>query len=163
MQREKFADASDAVHLERRARPVVTTYVDVVIEAAGGVVWRTSLMSRQEVLVIHRPHHDDWSLPKGKRERRESALECALREVREETGLRCVAGAELPEVRYQDRRGRQRLVRYWAMQVVRGDFRANNEVDAIRWVEIDQAGGLLTYAHDLVVVRGLDEVLAHVA
>ena len=134
-----------------------------MIEAAGGVVWRVSDRSPQEVLLVHRPHHDDWSLPKGKRERRESALECALREVREETGLRCVAGAELPEARYRDRRGRQRRVRYWAMQIVRGEFRANDEVDEVRWVAVDQVGELLTYAHDLLVVRGLDRVHAHVA
>jgi 8-oxo-dGTP pyrophosphatase MutT (NUDIX family) len=134
-----------------------------VIEGAGGVVWRTIEASDPEVLLVHRPRHDDWSLPKGKRERRETALECALREVREETGLRCVAGAELPEARYIDRRGRGRRVRYWAMQVVRGEFRPNDEVDAVRWVAADRAGDLLTYAHDLVVVRGLHAVVAHVA
>jgi 8-oxo-dGTP pyrophosphatase MutT (NUDIX family) len=134
-----------------------------VIEAAGGVVWRVSARRQHEVLVIHRPHRDDWSLPKGKRRRRESALDCALREVREETGLRCVAGDELPDVRYVDRRGRDRRVRYWAMQGVRGEFRPNDEVDDVRWVHLDRVGELLTYAHDLVVVSGLRRVSANVA
>ena len=134
-----------------------------MIEAAGGVVWRTTRRHQHEVLVIHRPHRQDWSLPKGKRHRRETALECALREVREETGLRCTAEEELPEVRYTDRQGRARRVRYWAMQAVRGEFRPNDEVDDVRWTPLGLVGELLTYQHDLVVVSGLRLIRADVA
>ncbi|MGD9701809.1 MAG: NUDIX hydrolase [Acidimicrobiia bacterium] len=132
-----------------------------MIEAAGGVVWR--MTRRHEVLVVHRPHRQDWSLPKGKRRRRESALECALREVHEETGLRCAAGDELAEVRYTDRRGRGRRVRYWAMQAVHGQFCPNDEVDEVRWVPLGRVGELLTHEHDLVVVSGLHLVRREVA
>lgn len=125
-----------------------------MIEAAGGVVWRQAGWCQHEVLVVHRPRRQDWSLPKGKPRRRETALECALREVREETGFRCLAEDELPEVRYTDRRGRARRVRYWAMQAVRGEFRPNGEVDAVRWALLDQVGELLTSEHDLAVVAG---------
>ena len=38
---------------------------------------------------MHRPKYDDWSFPKGKCDRGESDESCALREVEEETGLRC--------------------------------------------------------------------------
>lgn len=137
--------------------------VEVVIESAGGVVWRTSGRHRHEVLVVHRPARQDWSLPKGRRRRRESALECALREVREETGLRCSAEEELPEVRYTDRHGRSRRVRYWMMQVVRGEFRPNDEVDEIRWAPLGRVGDLLTYDHELVLVTGIRLVHADVA
>ena len=37
-----------------------------VIEAAGGVVWRDGDRGQPEVVVVHRPKYDDWSLPKGK-------------------------------------------------------------------------------------------------
>jgi 8-oxo-dGTP diphosphatase len=131
-----------------------------VIESAGGVVWRSADRHHHEVLVVHRAHRQDWSLPKGRRERRESALECALREVREETGLRCTAGDELSEVRYTDRQGRARRVRFWAMRSVRGEFRPNDEVDEIRWVSLALVGELLTYERDLVVVSGLRLVRA---
>ena len=50
--------------------------------------------------MVHRPRYDDWSLPKGKLDPGESFEEAALREVEEETGLRCGSGAtwasELP-------------------------------------------------------------------
>jgi 8-oxo-dGTP pyrophosphatase MutT (NUDIX family) len=134
-----------------------------MIEAAGGVVWRTTRKRQVEVLVIHRPRHGDWSLPKGKLRRRESALDCALREVREETGLRCTVGDELPEAVYQDRKGRTKRVRYWAMQELAGEFRRNDEVDELRWVRIDRASDMLTYDHDLVVVAGLRLVEVAVA
>ena len=91
--------------------------LDVVVEAAGGVVWRECRSQVVEVLLIHRPHRQDWSLPKGKRRPRESALECALREVREETGLRCTTGHELPEsVVPLYLKGRPSGTRYWSMQ-----------------------------------------------
>lgn len=134
-----------------------------MIEAAGGVVWRTTRKHQLEILVIHRPRYRDWSLPKGKLHRRESALDCALREVREETGLRCAVGDELPEALYEDRKGRAKRVRYWAMQELAGQFHRNREVDKLRWARLDRAAEMLTYDHDLVVVGGLEVVVAAVA
>ncbi|HEV2770779.1 MAG TPA: NUDIX domain-containing protein, partial [Solirubrobacteraceae bacterium] len=55
--------------------------------AAGGVVVRDGRLA-----VVHRPRYDDWSLPKGKLDAGESWEGCALREVEEETGLRCTLG-----------------------------------------------------------------------
>jgi 8-oxo-dGTP diphosphatase len=133
-----------------------------VIEAAGGLVWRTTPASSIEILVIHRPARDDWSLPKGKREGRETAVRCALREVHEETGLRCDVGPELPTARYRDRKGRAKQVRYWAMQRRSGSFRRNREVDEVRWVPIDQVDGLLA-GHELAAIAGFMELRSSVA
>ncbi|MGZ4764052.1 MAG: NUDIX hydrolase [Ilumatobacteraceae bacterium] len=134
-----------------------------MIEAAGGVVWRTTRKGQLEIVIVHRPRQRDWSLPKGKVRRRESALDCALREVREETGLRCSVGDELPEASYEDRQGRPKRVRYWARQELAGQFRRNREVDEIRWVRFERAGEALTYERDLVVVAGLQVVFSEVA
>jgi 8-oxo-dGTP pyrophosphatase MutT (NUDIX family) len=54
----------------------------IVITAAGGLVKNDS----GEILLIFR--RGKWDLPKGKLDENESIAECALREVREETGLR---------------------------------------------------------------------------
>ena len=134
-----------------------------MIEAAGGAVWRVTSSGTLKVLLVHRPRYDDWSLPKGKAKRGEAALECALREVREETGMRCEAVAELPQTRYVDRKGREKRVRYWAMTTVSGRFRPNREVDEVRWVTTAEAGGVLTYPHDVVVVRALEARLSGIA
>ena len=52
------------------------------VDAGGGLVEN----ERKEVLMIFR--RGKWDMPKGKRDPGESIEECALREVREETGLR---------------------------------------------------------------------------
>ncbi len=132
-----------------------------MIEAAGGVVWRTSNSCDVEVLLVHRPRQDDWSLPKGKRRPSESMVECALREVHEETGLICKIGAVLPPAFYRDRKGRAKRVRYWAMQEQSGEFTPNDEVDSVSWLRLELAAEVLTYDRDLVVVTGL--YVAHAA
>ncbi len=120
------------------------------VEAAGGILERDG-----RIAVVHRPRYDDWSLPKGKLDRGESFEQAALREVEEETGYVCDLGAELEPVRYQDNRGRPKLVRYWRMVVVGGEFAANDEVDELRWVPPDRARRLLSYAHDRALVQSL--------
>lgn len=52
-----------------------------VMTAAGGMV----VNEQEQYLFIHRRGH--WDLPKGKLDEGETIEECALREIREETGL----------------------------------------------------------------------------
>lgn len=119
--------------------------------AAGGVVGRAR--PSKQLLVVHRPKYDDWTLPKGKRDPGETDEDCAVREVEEETGLRCTLGAELPRVRYIDKRGRLKEVRYWAMTAVSGRLQKGTaEVDEVRWLRVHDAQDLLTYVHDREIV-----------
>lgn len=115
------------------------------------------------MLVIHRPHRKDWSLPKGKREPGETLVECAHREVHEETGYHCRLEQELPSTEYLDRKGRRKRVRYWVMHPVAGMFTPNAEVDKARWLSLDQACDLLTHDRDVPVVEALTEALTAVA
>jgi 8-oxo-dGTP diphosphatase len=120
------------------------------VEAAGGILERDG-----RIAVVHRPRYDDWSLPKGKLDRGESFEQAALREVEEETGFVCDLREELEPVRYRDNRGRPKLVRYWRMVIVGGEFAPNDEVDELRWVPPDRARRLLSYAHDRALVQSL--------
>ena len=126
------------------------------IWAAGGVVWRSAPegedISNLEVLVIHRPRYDDWTLPKGKAEPGDADLMAtARREVWEETGLRCRLGADLGEVGYVAK-GRPKVVHYWSMQADEGSFAANDEVDEAEWMTPEAARERLVYRHDVEVV-----------
>jgi 8-oxo-dGTP diphosphatase len=122
--------------------------VDGIIEAAGGVVTRPGPRGT-EVLAVHRPKYDDWSLPKGKLEPGETHAAAACREVAEETAWECDLGEELPAVRYQDRRGRPKHVRYWRMTPrAEGKFTPNAEVDEVRWLSLPEAATLLSYDAD---------------
>jgi len=127
------------------------------VRAGGGVVWRRGDDGRPRVVVVHRPKYDDWSLPKGKAHPGEDEADAAVREVEEETGLRCRLGPELPSSSYQDRFGRDKTVRYWAMTPVdeASTFVPNAEVDEVRWLTVDDAAALLSYDRDREILRAL--------
>jgi 8-oxo-dGTP pyrophosphatase MutT (NUDIX family) len=123
------------------------------VQAAGGVVFRPGRDDGVEVLLVHRPRYDDWTLPKGKLEPGETHEQAAVREVAEETGLRCELGPELPSTSYHDRKGRRKTVRYWAMRPLDGGFRPDGEVDEVRWLTVEAAKELLSHSHDHEVLQ----------
>jgi len=129
--------------------------------AAGGVVWRERHGARQ-VLLVHRPRYDDWSLPKGKLTQHEHVLLAARREIEEETGVQVVLGAPLGVQRYPIRKNgatAEKLVHYWSAAAVSGsDFEPNDEVDKIDWLPVDKARSRLSYPRDVDIVDALDKV-----
>jgi 8-oxo-dGTP diphosphatase len=119
-----------------------------VILAAGCVLWRPARSGRViEIALVHRPKYDDWSHPKGKLKRGETAEACAVREVREETGQSCALGPRLPAVRYLAN-GRQKEVTYWSARALGGTFTPTAEVDRVDWLTPAQARDRLTQPRD---------------
>jgi len=126
-----------------------------VVRAAGGVVWRRARRQGDvEIAIVHRPKQNDWSLPKGKLEGGESHQDAALREVWEETGLRCDLGPKLIETRYVTPTGEPKRVRWWAMTVRSDDgFTPGREIDGLRWVLLAEIAEELDYDADRDVVH----------
>ncbi len=118
---------------------------DVV--ASGAVVTRRG----GEVLLVHRPRYDDWSFPKGKRDRGEHIVVTAVREVAEETGLRVRLGPRLDSQRYLTGK-RMKTVHYWMGRAVGSDdissYAVNDEIDEVTWLPWAEASARLTYPHD---------------
>jgi 8-oxo-(d)GTP phosphatase len=116
------------------------------IVAAGAVVSR-----KGEVLLVHRPRHDDWSFPKGKLDPGEHVTAAAVREVAEETGLDIRLGPPLASQSYPVA-GVPKVVHYWLGRAVGGDdvdgYVRDDEVDAVRWVPAVEAARRLTYERD---------------
>lgn len=132
--------------MSRRERPAV--------RAAGGLVVRARTDGALEAVLVHRPRYDDWSLPKGKSHRKERDEDTALREVEEETGLRCRLGRELVTVEYETPKGEQKTVRWWEMSVDHDPgFTPNDEVDEIRWVPLPDIADVVTMSSDAAVVH----------
>ena len=127
-----------------------------VIEAAGGVLWRSATGGAQiEVALVHRPKYDDWSIPKGKLAAGEHPVLGAIREVEEETGHKAEPGRPLGEIRYA-KDGLPKRVRYWAMRVVSGDFEPNDEVDQLMWLPPREASKHLLPDRDRGVLQDVD-------
>jgi 8-oxo-dGTP pyrophosphatase MutT (NUDIX family)/phosphohistidine phosphatase SixA len=125
-----------------------TASTDADVLAAGVVAWRPAQhVGSAEVVLVHRPRYDDWSLPKGKLDEGEMLAEAAVRETCEETGYRVRLGARLGETRYRVPEGKK-VVRYWAAQVCGGEFAPNDEVDELRWLSPADAGELMSYDWD---------------
>ncbi|MEM7274522.1 MAG: NUDIX hydrolase [Actinomycetota bacterium] len=119
------------------------------IRAAGCLVYRARAVDEDtvegwEVLVIHRPRHDDWDLPKGKLEAGEDELTAAVRETEEETGYTGEIGPELPTAHYQVG-DRPKSVHWWLLHQTGGSFVANEEVDRVEWLTPAEAAERLSY------------------
>jgi 8-oxo-dGTP diphosphatase len=124
-----------------------------VIQAAGAVLWRYSPTKKIEIALVHRPRYDDWSLPKGKVEEKESHIACAFREVLEETGYTPVFGPEIGKATYKVPEGKK-VVRYWSAQAM-GEAEGGidkNEIDEILWLEVKDARKKLTLDDDRAIV-----------
>lgn len=133
----------------------MTNVINGRVKAAGGVVWRPGAEpgDGHQVALIHRPRYDDWSFPKGKSDPDEHPVLTALREIEEETGLRCELGRRLPGTEYEVL-GREKRVRYWAARVAEATaFTPNDEVDALEWVEAGAAARRLTSPLDVAVLE----------
>lgn len=103
------------------------------IAAAIIVVGHRVLMVRRRV----KEGELSWQFPAGAIEAGESAEEAAVRETAEETGLTVSAVKLLGERLHPQT---QRMISYTACELIEGEAHvaAENEVDAVAWVTLDE-------------------------
>ncbi|MDT8307465.1 MAG: NUDIX hydrolase [Anaerolineae bacterium] len=145
----------------------ITTQTQV---SAGGVVFRAQGTAIEiAVIGVEAKGEERWQLPKGIVGANEEPEETALREVREETGLRAetVAPLETIEYWYVGRRGDRRIryhkfVHFYLMRYLSGDVADHDhEVTEARWVDIDEAARMLTFKSEREVVLQSAGLLGH--
>ncbi len=124
--------------------------------SAGGVVLRGD-----DVLVIVPTRraadgHAVLALPKGHVDPGETAVQAAVRVVREEGGVDAEVVAELGDVRYVYMRSGRRVrkvVTYFALRYAGGDVADHDEeVEEARWLPVDEAARTLSYQGDREMV-----------
>jgi len=109
-----------------------------VVPASGGLVWRAANRGR-ELIVIRRGRQKDWTLPKGKVHSGESWRQCAIREVREETGFDVEVESHAGWVCY-DTGEITKVVRFWNMRPLgESHFESSEEVVSVHWLTPEEA------------------------
>jgi 8-oxo-dGTP pyrophosphatase MutT (NUDIX family) len=111
-----------------------------------------------QVVLVRPTGRDTWVLPKGHLEPGETPLEAAIREVREETGVRVALVQPLGEVSYafsqREREGRKptmifKRVHFYLMKYQSGALADHDdEIAEARWVDLDEAPHLLAYQNE---------------
>ena len=122
------------------------------IFAAGAVCWREDGKDLV-VAIIHRGRYHDWTFPKGKVDSGETLAEAAVREIKEETGLKIKLGVPLSTVSYPLDKSKTKVVHYWAAKVsdkamAKSKFKPDEEVSEVVWLKAEQAFAKLSYQHD---------------
>jgi 8-oxo-dGTP diphosphatase len=108
-----------------------------LIRAAGGIITRFIPGGRVEVACIYRELDEGETFQQG-----------ALREVLEETGMRCRVVRFVGTTNYTHRKGKPKIVAYYLMAVEDGEFFPNAEVDVLVWVAVEQVRSHLTWDRD---------------
>ncbi|WP_251450755.1 NUDIX hydrolase [Microbacterium sp. Marseille-Q6648] len=130
---------------------------DTAVYAAGGVVWRM-VDAKLHVLMIHRTRYRDVTLPKGKVDPGEMLAETAVREIREETGIRVALGVPVGISKYRLPSKRTKIVHYWAAEATEAAIRAsafvpNKEIAALEWATPKKALKRLSYPVDIEILE----------
>lgn len=128
--------------------------------SAGGVAYRER-GGRVEVALISVGDEGRWQLPKGIVDPEEATEAAAMREVREEAGVETDLAGRIDKIEYwyysKERGGRVRFhkfVYFYLLRYRSGDVRDHDhEVNEARWVEIDEAIGLLAFDSEKKVVE----------
>ena len=134
--------------------------------SAGGIVYR--LADGAPLFLLIRDSYQNWGFPKGHVERGERAEDAALREVREETGLRSVeVRGAIDTIEWYFRfRGRliHKVCHFYLMETREAETQPQGTegITACQWVGFDEATTAISYANARHVLRRANEMITGV-
>ncbi len=123
-------------------------------KSCGAVIYRKH-EGETEILIIRHKNGGHWAFPKGHVEKKETEEETALREIREETGLKVKLDTGFREcVRYSPKPGVMKDVVYFAAKAESDKVKAQpEEVLDIRWERPEEAMEQVTFENDREILR----------
>lgn len=123
-------------------------------KSCGAIVYR-KYHGNTEILLVRSIKSGHWSFPKGHVEEGETEEETARREIKEETGLDVLLDTGFREtVTFSPKRNTKKTVVYFVgMATSRELMPQQEEISELKWHEIGQAAGVLTYENDKTIVN----------
>jgi 8-oxo-dGTP pyrophosphatase MutT (NUDIX family) len=136
--------------------------------SAGGVAFRSNRKFGSEVVIVSVMPQGRWQLPKGIVDSVESPEEAAVREVREEAGIEADLLDSIDTIEYwyiSEKQGQRvryhKFVHFFLLAYRDGDVsNHDHEVAEARWVNIDEAIGMLAFKSERAVVEKAREMIA---
>ena len=123
-------------------------------KSCGALVFRKTDRSYDLILLRHR-FGGHWSFPKGHVEQGENEHQTAMREVKEETGVSIAIQDGFREsVEYFPKPGVKKQVVYFLGKALDEKLTPQeDEISEVRWVSIEEAGGMVTFSNDKRLIR----------
>jgi 8-oxo-dGTP pyrophosphatase MutT (NUDIX family) len=135
--------------------------------SAGGVVYRLEEGGGAPLFLLIRDSYSNWGFPKGHLEPGERAEDAAVREVREETGLRELAlRGSIETIDWYFRfRGRliHKVCHFFLMETSEEETapQRTEGITACQWIAYDAAESCISYANARQVLRRAREMIAN--
>lgn len=108
------------------------------VPVCGGVILNEKL---NKFLLVKGFYHHSWSFPKGKINKNESDLKCAIREIKEEIGLDCEKLIDENEFVELSENLKRKKIRYYMITGVNENYKFNpqtrKEIEEIKWFPIE--------------------------
>jgi 8-oxo-dGTP pyrophosphatase MutT (NUDIX family) len=135
-------------------------------EISAGAVVFDFVNSLPKIVIYSRKNATQWCLPKGKIEKNETAVQAALREVQEETGLRGKIIGHLDDIYYQYQDEKRKLlvkktVHFFLMKKeAEISKQYDPEVESLAWLTIEQALEKLSFESERMVVSKAGQLIS---
>ena len=130
-------------------------------KSCGAIVYRKH-HGNTELLLVRHLKSGHWSFPKGHMEAGETEEDTARREIKEETGLDVLLDTGFREtVNYSPKKNTKKTVVYFVGMVASHELiPQQDEISELRWLEIEQAGNVLTYDNDKLLANKAKSFIA---
>jgi 8-oxo-dGTP pyrophosphatase MutT (NUDIX family) len=118
-----------------------------------------------EIVLVARPNHQLWALPKGTPKPGETLEETAIREVSEETGLEVRIVREIGSIRYwyaiaSERVRVHKVVHHYLLEPTGGDVSLHDhEYDVVDWFDIREALARMSYQNECAIVEQAEALI----